>query len=38
MSEAKKSARTSKTAVFLLDHPNFLDLVRKVGQARGVNP
>lgn len=38
MSEAKRAARTGKSAIFLHDHPNFLDLVRQVGQARGVNP
>jgi hypothetical protein len=38
MSEAKKPRHSSKSAVFLHDHPNFLDLLRQVGQARGVNP
>ena len=38
MPEAKKPARSGKTAGFLHDHPNFLDLIRQVGQARGVNP
>jgi hypothetical protein len=37
MSEAKKPLNSSKSAVFLHDHPNFLDLLRPVGQARDVN-
>ena len=38
MAETKKPRRTGKAAVLLHDHPNFLDLVRQVGQARGINP
>jgi hypothetical protein len=38
MSEAKTSRRTEKTAVFLHDHPDFLDLIRQVGQQRSVVP
>lgn len=38
MPEAKRPARTRKAAGFLHDHPNFLDLIRQVGQERGVNP
>ena len=36
--EAKRSGRDSKTAGFLHDHPNFLDVIRQVGQARGISP
>ena len=38
MPEAKRTARTGKTAGFLHDHPNFLDLIRQVGQERGIVP
>jgi len=38
MSEAKKPTRTAKPTGFLHDHPNFLDLIRQVGQQRGINP
>jgi hypothetical protein len=38
MPEAKKPGRSVKTAGFLHDHPNFLDLIRQVGQQRGINP
>ncbi len=38
MSETKKPVRSGKTEGFLHDHPNFLDLIRQVGQQRGINP
>ena len=38
MLDAKKSGRTGKAAGFLHDHPNFLDLIRLVGQERGIVP
>lgn len=38
MPEAKRPGRTGKSAGFLHDHPNFLDLIRQVGQERSVNP
>lgn len=38
MPEAKRPGRTGKTVGFLHDHPNFLDLIRQVGQARGIVP
>jgi Nucleotidyl transferase AbiEii toxin, Type IV TA system len=38
MPEAKQPARIGKSAVFLHDHPNFLDLIRQVGQEKGIVP
>lgn len=38
MLDAKKPGRTGKTTGFLHDHPNFLDLLRQVGQERGIVP
>ena len=38
MPEAKIPKRVGKAAGFLHDHPNFLDLIRQVGQERGIGP
>jgi Nucleotidyl transferase AbiEii toxin, Type IV TA system len=38
MPETKLPARVGKSAGFLHDHPNFLDLIRQVGQERGIAP
>lgn len=38
MPEAKRLGRTGKATGFLHDHPNFLDLIRQVGQELGIVP
>lgn len=38
MAEASPAKRKRQTAVFLHDHPNFLDLIRQVAQQEGIAP
>lgn len=38
MAEASPAKRKRQAAVFLHDHPNFLDLIRQVAQQEGIAP
>ncbi len=38
MAEPRSTARKKSSAVFLHDHPNFLDLIRQVAQQEGIAP